>query len=609
MRIVHLLSQTHLTGAEAHAVVLAEGLRKRGHEVVIVSDSLHLATEAEFIARPIHSARGLARWREAFRLRRLIRERGIDVVHAHSRAAVRIAWWATRGTNAALVSTVHGRQHFSWGKRLFDLYGERVIAVCGHLKSHLARDFRMRESRVAVVGNPVEMPELPVELVPAKKWLLVTRWTGPKGRRAFEVLQEVLPGHLKANPDLTVDVLGAAPEKGGRVDRIFERLETLFPGRVRHRGQVDPLEPELRKYGLVLGGGRVAIAAVGAGIPCFAFGEAETLGLVREEKFARALDSNFGDILPATTEAELDLMVAKRDLDDLLSGRGPDARERRELARRARARFGVDAVLERVLSIYGAARVLKAHPRPIPVLMYHMVTDAAIETPHRIFVTRDTFRRHLAVFRAKGMTTLGFRDLEDFREGRRPLAEFPEKPLILTFDDGYENNLTNALPLLAGFGFRAVIYLLAQNDLTRNSWDEGASPRIPLMTPAQRRELAASGVFEIGSHGFRHERLPAMTDDEAMRELRESKAALEKEFGIPVNSFAFTYGAVDERSSDLAREAGYAYAINTDRGGLHVEEDPWSVFRANVFPEDGVFAIWKKSSPRYRLRYFRRRGR
>lgn len=609
MRIVHLLSQTHLTGAEAHAVLLAEGLRREGHAVTLISDRLHLKTQANVIARPIHSARGFARWREILWLRTWIKDNEIDVIHAHSRAAVRIAWWATRGRPTALVSTIHGRQHKSLGKRLFDLYGERVLAVCGHLKSHLVRDFKMRDSRIAVVGNPVLLPEQPVQITPAMKWLLVTRWTGPKGKRAIELLQNALPVHLAAHPDLQVDVLGEPPEKGSRAEKVFDHLENRFPGRVRHLGFIDPLEPELLKYGLILGGGRVAIAAVGAGIACFAVGEAETLGLIRQEKWQRALDSNFGDILPGVLDADLDLMVAKRDLDDFLGGRGPSLAERSALADQARLTFGAEHVLKRIVSVYQSARLLKKHPRPIPVLMYHMVLDKEIQTPHRIFVTTKTFRNHLRAFRWRRMTTLGFNDLLDFKQGRRPLAEFPRRPLILTFDDGYQNNLTLAKPLLEEFGFKAVLFLLAEKDLPFNAWDDGASPQIPLMTPEERRGLARSETFEIGSHGFHHARLPQMSDDEALRELGDSKNALAAEFGRPIRTFAFTYGDIDDRSPRLAFFAGYDYAVNTDRGAVLLEEDPWSVFRINVFPEDGFFTILKKISSSYRWRYLRKRQR
>jgi len=59
----------------------------------------------------------------------------------------------------------------------------------------------------------------------------------------------------------------------------------------------------------------------------------------------------------------------------------------------------------------------------------------------------------------------------------------------------------------------------------------------------------------------------------------------------------------------LAARAGYRYALNTDQGGMLIEENPWSVFRVNVFPEDGALAIAKKASSWYRKRYFRRRNR
>jgi peptidoglycan/xylan/chitin deacetylase (PgdA/CDA1 family) len=615
MRIVQLLSQTHLTGAEAHAVTLVEGLIAKGHHVVLISDRIHLATRAGFVSRPIHAAKGLfARRREVAWLRDYILKEKIDLVHAHSRAAVRIAYRATRDTPAALVSTIHGRQHFSWGKRLRDHYGERVIAVCEALKNHLVTDFHMRPSRIRVLGNPIDRVTVPFlghgvsQKGNCYPWLLVTRWTGPKGERAVELLQSVILPLLEKHPGLLFDWAGTPPEIGSAAESVLKTCQDRFPTRFRALGFIDPLEDKFPEYALVLGAGRVALAATGAGIPCFAFGEAETCGVIRTSNLSAALASNFGDISPTTANEPLNLELTRRDLSGFLENERPTEEELNQIAMRVRDRSETAIVVHDVLEIYSSARLIKHHPRPIPVLMYHQVTDAEIETPHRIFVTAATFQKHLQTFRKHGRQTLTFLDLLDFKEGRRPWAEFPKHPLILTFDDGYENNLRLAMPLLKEYGFRAIIYLLADSALAKNTWDEGASPQVPLLTPKQRKELANSGVFEIGSHGFRHQRLPGMTEVEARSELHDSRKQLEAELGVKIPSFAFTYGDIDEHSAEQARRAGYAYALNTDRGGIHLEEDPHAIFRVNVFPEDGPGQILKKASWWYRWRYYWKRG-
>lgn len=605
LRIVHLLSQTQLTGAEAHAVSLAESQIAGGDSVFLVSDRIHLPTRAAFEAHPVHSARGLRRWRMIWGFRRWLREQKIDVIHAHSRAAVRWGWWATRGLPTALVSTIHGRQHYSLGKRWFDLYGQRVIAVCQNLKNQLVRDFRFRPERIRVLGNPVEFPETTATASP-RRWALVGRWTGPKGKRAHELL--LLASELfRAHPELQLDVIGGQPADAGLATaKLFEALQEQFPQRLRVIPFQRELEEKLLEYGLILGAGRVAIAALGSGRPCFAFGEALTHGLITPANFEIARASNFGDMGLEKEDQPLNRELTLRQLKEFLQT--PTAVPE-DLVLNVRELFAADKVASEVRQIYLSAIFLKRFPRPIGTLMYHQVVPQPIETPHRIFVTTTTFESHLKALQEKGFTTVTFKDLSDFKNGRRPWSEFPPKPVILTFDDGYENNLTLAAPLLRRHHQRAVLFLLADARLQQNTWDEGAAPQVPLLKPSQRQELARGGVFEIGSHGFHHARLPQMSDSDALQELTASKAALEKELGLSVNAYAFTYGDIDERSAELARRAGYEYAINTDRGAIHPEEDPHSVFRVNVFPEDSAATIIKKASWWYRWRYRWSRGR
>lgn len=604
MRIVHLLSQTHLTGAEVHALTLASEMRARHQdELWVISDTLNWPTEIPFIPRPLHRAKGWRRLREILFLRRFLRENRVDVIHSHSRAAVRVAWWARLGTPTALVSTLHGHQPPSLGKRLFDTYGERVIAICAELKKRTLRELNWRSERLLVLGNPVSVT--PTSDDARRPWLLATRWTGPKGDRAREFLREVAIPLLRQHPEYSLVV--AAPDPLTDMSLREEWLawtQELGP-RLSAPGLITNLESQTHQFSLFFGGGRVAIAGLLCGQPVIAFGEAETCGLIDEENFEQARASNFGDIRDGATNTPLD---AKKILADVSRALRLGPATRTWLQEKAVACFSTTVVAQEVRAVYQSAVALKRFKRPIPILMYHQVTEHELQTRHRIFVTRERFAEHLRLFRDSGHTTLTFADLLDFKEGRRDWAEFPEKPLVLTFDDGYRNNLENAVPLLREHGMKAVIFLLCDAGMDHNSWDAGEVPASPLMTSAERQTLAASGTFEIASHGFSHRKMTEMNDAEALHELAASKAHLEKEFARPIPAFAFTYGAIDERCPELARQAGYAYALNTDRGALRLEDDPYRVFRVNVFPEDGGARLLKKISWWYRYRYRWTRG-
>jgi peptidoglycan/xylan/chitin deacetylase (PgdA/CDA1 family) len=109
--------------------------------------------------------------------------------------------------------------------------------------------------------------------------------------------------------------------------------------------------------------------------------------------------------------------------------------------------------------------------------------------------------------------------------------------------------------------------------------------------------------FEIGSHGFEHKKITGMSTDEKWKELNESKKILEDEFKKPIHSYAFTYGDANSEARELAQKAGYDYALNTDTGAMNLEQDPHSVFRVSIFPEENYFSLWKKTSKWYRRYY------
>lgn len=143
MRILHVLSQTQPTGAETYALSLAEHQLRSGHQVWIVSDKLHFPTKAKYVAMPIHNRRYLQRLRNVKSLRSLIQQEKIDVVHAHSRASSWVSYYSCIGSPTAYLSTVHGRQHLHTSVKLHDIYGDRVLAVCENLRTHLAEEVAM----------------------------------------------------------------------------------------------------------------------------------------------------------------------------------------------------------------------------------------------------------------------------------------------------------------------------------------------------------------------------------------------------------------------------------------------------------------------------------
>ena len=615
MRILHVLSAEFFAGSAAYAVQLAEAHRAQGHAVWLLSDSDQLPTGARQLKTAISNRRYGQRLRNARLIRQLVRAEQIDVVHAHSRAASWVSYAALRGLKVPLVSTVHGRQHLHTSTSLFDIYGDKVIAICANLRTHLVEEVKMDPAKIVALPNGVAFGSEQLTdnyLLPAVNCSLriafIGRFNGGKGERAAALLQQVFPPLLAGFPALRLALIGGElahlPAAG---KAALARLQAQFGDRVEVVGFTDDVAGWLGRTTLTIGAGRVAIEALGAGRPVLALGEASYAGLVTEASFAEAAASNFGDIAARVAPSDVDFGALLADARAFLARPQPVPGP---LQARVRAHYGLARVAAEVLAVYQAARMRKALPGFLPVLMYHKIPDAPPATKHQIFVTKDNFAKHLAFFKSRNFTPITFADYLQFSRGERPLTEFPRRPLVLTFDDGYRDNYTNLLPLMQQYGYRGVLYLLGDFAVDHNQWDlaaDPAEPRADLMDEAQKRAFVAAG-WEIGAHTLSHPHLTALPLPEAAAEIQRSKASLETTLRTEVVSFAYPYGDLNEDLKAAVRAAGYAFGVATDTGGLHLEDDRMQVFRVNMFPHETTSSLFKKTSPWYRQYHRWKRG-
>jgi peptidoglycan/xylan/chitin deacetylase (PgdA/CDA1 family) len=162
------------------------------------------------------------------------------------------------------------------------------------------------------------------------------------------------------------------------------------------------------------------------------------------------------------------------------------------------------------------------------------------------------FAAQLAYLKRAGYTTI---TLDDLVAALRDQARLPAKPVILTFDDGYEDFYANAYPLLQGFHDKATIYII--------TYDVG---RPGYMTWRQLRELAASPLITIGAHTRTHRPLAQLTRAQSWAELAGSKADLQEQLGIAVRHLAYPYGSYSAKTIELANDLGYQTAVTTHEG-------------------------------------------
>jgi peptidoglycan/xylan/chitin deacetylase (PgdA/CDA1 family) len=223
--------------------------------------------------------------------------------------------------------------------------------------------------------------------------------------------------------------------------------------------------------------------------------------------------------------------------------------------------------------------------RRLRVLMYHKVNDLP---GNPLSVPVSVFDDQMAQLRELGYTVVGLDDvLAHYAEG----AELPRLPVLITFDDGYRDNLEHAAPVLQRHGYPAVLFapIAYLDDALPLPHEERLAARGVVNSTLDWGELAeleAAGI-RIESHGISHRPLADLALDEAAREIVLSKLRLEDRLGRPVRSFAYVKGSEAHYKPvhlSLLRQAGYEVAFTSVSGSNDGGTDPLRLHRYNVEP-------------------------
>ena len=214
------------------------------------------------------------------------------------------------------------------------------------------------------------------------------------------------------------------------------------------------------------------------------------------------------------------------------------------------------------------AWVLTAEPPAgFPILEYHMVTENPRPGAEKYVVPPADFAEQLDYLASEGYTTITPQDYARARKGKQTL---PEKPVILSFDDGYEDNHRVILPMLEERGMKAVFYVVT-NDIGLPgymTWDN--------LFDMERRGM------EIGSHTANHIPLTTLPPEKQREELRLSKLMLEWKGLKTIYSFSYPTGAYDAGVVAMLVEEDYLTAVTGEAGLNNVETNPYLLHRVNI---------------------------
>jgi peptidoglycan/xylan/chitin deacetylase (PgdA/CDA1 family) len=213
----------------------------------------------------------------------------------------------------------------------------------------------------------------------------------------------------------------------------------------------------------------------------------------------------------------------------------------------------------------------------LPILMYHSVKDEAPEATRALSVRPSAFAQQLRHLRDHGFVGLTFGDLwSAVREG----GALPERPVVLTFDDGYADLHEQALPLLLEHGFPATVFLTTgwMPDAGRHA---AGRPLDRVLSWSQVRELAGNGI-EVAAHSHSHPELDQLSDTALDDELRTSRGLIEDGIGRRVDSLAYPFGYNRARVRRCAEKAGYRRAAAVSNRAAGPGHDDFAIPRLTV---------------------------
>ena len=208
----------------------------------------------------------------------------------------------------------------------------------------------------------------------------------------------------------------------------------------------------------------------------------------------------------------------------------------------------------------------------VPILMYHYISAPPADADiYRLdlSVTPANFEAQLAWLQSQGYQSITLSQLVHHLARGQSL---PDKPIVLTFDDGYRDHYTNAFPLLKRYGYLATFFIVTQPIDMANpeflSWD-------------MVKEMHAAGM-DMEPHGYRHYDLRGKDTDFLVYEIVGAKEAIEARTGETARFFCYPAGSYDEQTIAVLRSAHFWAAVTTAQGATHSSDKLFELARIRV---------------------------
>ncbi|MBU2571546.1 MAG: polysaccharide deacetylase family protein [Gammaproteobacteria bacterium] len=221
------------------------------------------------------------------------------------------------------------------------------------------------------------------------------------------------------------------------------------------------------------------------------------------------------------------------------------------------------------------------------ILMYHMISEPLSKDEDKYACPPSLFDKHMASLRSSGFIPVSLEAIEQHLKHQSPL---PEKAVAVTLDDGFEDNFTNALPILVKHRIPATVFLATGSIDGYNQWMTRRNfPSRKMLNWQQVTAMDQEGIA-FGAHTVTHCKLPELDKETVSYEISASKQQIEDRLGKPCRHFAYPYGLFTTDSRNAVENAGFSLACSTRSGFNTRHKDPFLLHRIEVYGND---ACWK----------------
>lgn len=220
----------------------------------------------------------------------------------------------------------------------------------------------------------------------------------------------------------------------------------------------------------------------------------------------------------------------------------------------------------------------------VPIMMYHRVNSSGTERGDT--VSPERFRQQMEFLRKFDYQVIS---LDELVKGIKDKKKIPRNTVVITFDDGYEDNFTHALPILQEYRYPSTVFVCpdfigkVREGEAYLSWEQ--------------LEMMKNAGISLQSHAMTHAYLPELNLDDMRYEIEESKRILEEELNVPVEYFAYPIGGFTPDIKEAVKKAGYKAAFTTNRGHDRFDKDIYEINRIRFSEkDDSQLYMWSKLS-------------